>query len=304
MLDGDIGFRKLRAFHAVYETRSVTAAAKILGVTQPAVSSLLSRLEQDTGLRLFIREGGTLRPSPEARDLYVRVGEVIAGLRNVQSTFQALRKGTGGHLSVAAQPLVGLSILPTVVARFRKRHPGVVLRLQTTTSVGVGAALYGGMYDIGIATAPFDAASARIQSFRAPCVAIMPLNSPLATHTTITPQLLDGVPFVSMMPVRFVHHLLERAFDEAGATWNVVCETDFFAAAAGLVASTDCVSVVDPFTADQFAAQVAVRPFAPEIHYVFSMYRHPERALRPVVQDFVDVFCAVVNERLGDAANL
>ena len=298
MAQGAIGYRQLRAFHAVFETGSMTAAAKMLGITQPAVSNLLSRLEQDTGLQLFVREGATLRPSTDARALQASVAHLVVDFRNVQSTLQALRRGTGGQLLISSQPLVGLSVLPSLVAAFRRERPGVVVRLHTTTSTAVGSSLWRGMHDIGIAALPLDTASARIRTFRAPCVAILPKAHPLAEKELISPELLHGLPFVSMMPERFMYHLVQQAFDAAGARLNVVCEADFFAVAAGIVANGDCVSVVDPFTAAQFGHEVVARPFVPRIDYEFAIYRSPERELTPVAQHFVDMFCAAMDERL------
>lgn len=292
-----IEYRQLQAFHAVVETRSMTAAAKILGVSQPAVSSLISRLEQELRLRLFIREKGTLKPTQDAVALCGSVSQIIAGFRNVHATVDALYRGTGGRLLISAQPLVGLSILPEIIAGFRQANPEVTVRLQTTTSAAVKHAISGGLYDLGIATVPLDTPSMRLHSFRAPCVCLLPKGHPLTSSKEITPKLLDGVPFVGMMPERFIHHLIGRAFSEARAEWNVVCETDFFAVAAEIVAHGDCVTVTDPFTARQFRDQVDVRAFSPQIDYEFALYRHPERELSATAQKFADLFCTLVGSR-------
>ncbi len=55
----------LEAFRAVVDHRSVTAAASVLGVTQPAVSTQIARLEEMIGFALFERSGGRLKPTPE-----------------------------------------------------------------------------------------------------------------------------------------------------------------------------------------------------------------------------------------------
>lgn len=293
-----LGYKQLHAFHAVVETRSMTAAARMLGVSQPAVSSLISRLEQDTGLKLFVREQGLLKPTQDAVALYASVSQIVAGFNNVQSTVDTLRQGTGGQLLISAQPLVGLSILPGVIANFRKEHPDVMVRLQITTSAAVGHALSGDLYDLGVASVPLDTPSMRLQSFRAPCVAVLPKSHPLTSQAEITPQMLDGAPFVTMMPERFIYHLVGRSFEEAGAQWNVVCETDFFAVAVSIVAHGGCVSVVDPFTAEQFKDQVAIRPFFPTVDYEFALYRHSDRELSTSALKFVDAFCTTVANNL------
>src|SRR3546814_6625443 len=57
--------RQLQVFHTVMETRSASRAARILGVSQPAVSTLLKRLEERLGIALFARERNRLEPTPE-----------------------------------------------------------------------------------------------------------------------------------------------------------------------------------------------------------------------------------------------
>lgn len=292
------GLKQLNAFHAVLETRSMTSAAKMLGVSQPAISSLIARLEQDTGLTLFIRDKGLLKPTHEAVALLGCVSQVVTGARNVSATIDALREGTGGQLLISAQLLVGISLLPKIIVQFQKDNPEVRVRLQTTGAAAVRHSLSDGLYDIGIASSPLDMPAMRLQSYRGPCMALLPKSHPLTKQRHVTPKMLSGVPFISTMPERLIYHQLGEAFSSAGAEWNVICETDYFAVAANMVSEGAAITVVDPFTARQFKEQVAVRPFIPRIDYEFALYRHPDREMSAVAKKFVDAFSNAVFKEL------
>src|SRR3546814_15917336 len=76
--------RMMEAFNAVMEAGSVSAAARCLGVSQPAVSRLLKQFEEELGLALFHRAKGKLMSTPEAHPLSFHLGNPLAGLTPVQ----------------------------------------------------------------------------------------------------------------------------------------------------------------------------------------------------------------------------
>src|SRR3546814_19196950 len=77
--------RQLQVFHTVMETRSASRAARILGVSQPAVSTLLKRLEERLGIALFARERNRLEPTPEAVLLMAHVSHALESISKVRN---------------------------------------------------------------------------------------------------------------------------------------------------------------------------------------------------------------------------
>ena len=75
--------RMMEAFNAVMEAGSVSAAARCLGVSQPAVSRLLKQFEDELGFALFHRAKGKLTPTPEAHRLSIDVGNALDGIDRV-----------------------------------------------------------------------------------------------------------------------------------------------------------------------------------------------------------------------------
>ena len=76
----NITFRQIDAFRTVVSTGTVTTSAQMLGISQPAVSRLISDLEKEVGFRLFVRSGRNLKPTLEARLLVDEVRRALSGL--------------------------------------------------------------------------------------------------------------------------------------------------------------------------------------------------------------------------------
>src|ERR1051325_4396964 len=106
--------RLLEAFRAVLEQGSVTQAAAVLGVTQPAVSAQLTRLESELGFALFERSGKRLRPTSEAIAFRGEVDRTLDHMEELDRAVAEIRVGLVGSVTVAAHPMAGLTLLPPV----------------------------------------------------------------------------------------------------------------------------------------------------------------------------------------------
>src|ERR1700684_1358710 len=123
----------LRAFEAAARHLSFTNAASELNVTQTAISHQIRRLEQELGIRLFVRQNRTLTLTPEARDYLPGVRAAFNDLR--LATDRLLRKDNDHVLTVstlASVPHKGL--LPRLSA-FQEKHPGIDVRIPTSPSL-------------------------------------------------------------------------------------------------------------------------------------------------------------------------
>ncbi len=131
-------------------TGSVSGAARMLSVTQPAVSRTLQHAELQLGFALFLRDGGRLQPTPEAQALFPHVERLFAQLGDVQRLSASLKAGHGqGMLRVLTVPGLGLDVFPRAVQLFRQRHPQVLVQHQTLHSPQVIAALVLQEADLG-----------------------------------------------------------------------------------------------------------------------------------------------------------
>jgi DNA-binding transcriptional LysR family regulator len=279
--------RLLEAFRTVFEVRSVTKASAMLGVTQPAVSAQLARLEDIVGFRLFAREGRRLKPTAEALVFHTEAVKLLENAAYLMQAAESIRKGSLGKLVVATNPSAGISFLPTLVAAYLRDHPTVSVHLITRNSDVIRGLFPANTVDIGIAELPIDYNGIETMRYELRCVAVLPKGHALTAQKVIRPVMLSGVPFFAVSRNRPNHHEIARAFAEAHAELNLVGEAELFASVCGVVAAGDSVSIVDPWTANDFDGRLVVRPFEPPIVYEIGVFRSRGRQPSKIATEFL-----------------
>jgi LysR family glycine cleavage system transcriptional activator len=123
----------LRAFEAAARHLSFTLAASELNVTQTAISHQIRRLEEELGIRLFIRQSRALALTPEARDYLPGVRAAFNDLR--LATDRLLRKDDDKVLTVSTLASLAAKWLLPRLTDFQEQHPGIDVRITTSTSL-------------------------------------------------------------------------------------------------------------------------------------------------------------------------
>ena len=288
--------RLLEAFRAVVDHRSVTAAAGAMGLTQPAVSTQIARLEETIGFALFERSGGRLKPTPEGMLFYAEASRVLGEVDRLQAATAQIREGQAGRLTIASHPWAAISLLPRLVSEFVGQRPGVSVRLVSRHSDVVSQLLPSESFDIGIAELPVDETAVRVSRFQMRCVVILPPRHPLATRKVLTPRALSSLPAVVPARTLQLSQRLVAAFGAAGATLNVVAEAEFVASLCGLVAAGTGWALVDPLSAESFAhLGLTARPFEPAIAYDIGVFHRRDREPSMLAASFLEL----VEAKLG-----
>ena len=125
----DPDLRQLRAFVAVHDTGSVSAAARKVHLTQPALSRRISELESALGVRLFDRTGGRLRLTSEGESLLMHSRNVLAEAESFVTRAETLSEGRGRTLAVGTAPMTMESVIAPVLDRYLREHEGIDVRL-------------------------------------------------------------------------------------------------------------------------------------------------------------------------------
>lgn len=291
-----MNLRQLECFRAVMTGSSVTRAAALLGVSQPAVSGMLRTLEDELGFPLFVREGGRLRPTAEARYLHDDVMRTLGSLEQTVQTARAIRARTHGRLVIASYPGIAIDFLPRVVAEFLARHPGVRVELHARSAHVIHELIPAQQFDLAIADLPAIQRGVLTEAITMDCVVVLPRRHALARRKVITPADLAGRPFIALFREHLIHNRVAQAFANANAALNIVAETRFFASNCALVGYGAGVSIVDPITAADYAGRgLVARPFSPRVPYELGLLFPTERP-RPLL---LDPFVALLKERLA-----
>jgi DNA-binding transcriptional LysR family regulator len=125
--------RRLRLFLAVVDEGGFTAAARAQHTAQPGVSLAVRELEQELGTPLLVRSRAGVQLTAAGEAL---VGPARQALRDVDTAAAAVAAVTGlvaGRLDVASLPTLAADPMADLVGRFRRAHPGVLVRLAGPT---------------------------------------------------------------------------------------------------------------------------------------------------------------------------
>jgi DNA-binding transcriptional LysR family regulator len=143
-----IELRHLRYFLAVAETLHFSQAAERLGMAQPPLSQQIKRLEELVGHRLFDRTTRGVRLTPAGAVLVERARGTLEKLGQDLDQVRRVGRGEEGTLTVGFSGSVMFTELPAAIESFRRRFPGVELRLRELATAAQIAALADGMLDL------------------------------------------------------------------------------------------------------------------------------------------------------------
>lgn len=124
--------KDLTKFLAVAETGAILSAADKLGITQPALSRVVARLERQFGGRLFDRMSTGVRLTPLGAVVADLARHILYEIEVAEEKINATLSGRTGSLRVTAGPVWMGAVLPEIIARFHETCPGVEVKLKTT----------------------------------------------------------------------------------------------------------------------------------------------------------------------------
>ncbi|TDD64305.1 LysR family transcriptional regulator [Actinomadura rubrisoli] len=139
-----------RILREVARLGSMTAAARALSYTQPAVSHHVARLEAEVGTPLVIRHGRGVRLTEAGRILVEHVEDVLARMDDAEEQIAAIAGLRAGRVRVAVFPTAAAALLPDALAGLRARAPGVTVTLEEAEPVTALAALRAGEADLAV----------------------------------------------------------------------------------------------------------------------------------------------------------
>lgn len=286
-----IRLRQLEAFKAVSQLGSVTHAAKHLGISQPAVSRLLSSFSDSVGFDVFDRRDGRLIPTQEARYLLGEVGRLLDSLGHIEQLTHDLTARKAGHLRIACLPGFATSHLPAVLADFLKERPNITVTLEPDRPERILEWIIGEQYDCGITEGFNGHPAVEIETVHMRTVCILPKGHPLAEKTEIGPQDLANERMIHTRKDSAFYRDMESCFSQQGTRIPSWIETRQFTAACMLVAHGAGVSVVSAVDAHEHKDRgLIIRPFLPNIVHRLAIVRPVHTPPSMITLEFIQTF--------------
>lgn len=267
--------RQIEIFHAVYVTGSVSAAARLLNISQPSVTKILRYAETSLGLPLFDRIKGRLVPTEDAHELFSGAAEIQKHVDQLQQHSRNLRFGRGHTLRVAVLPSLGLGAIPDAVAEFLAKHEGVSLELQTAHHDDMVRKLYERETDLVITyDVPASAPVAFKWLGKGELVTIYREGDIESDEARLPLSALRGHRFITTVRSGPMGRLLSEELNRSDVALDDVVSSQTFFVAVALVRSGAGVSVVDSFTAMAASTPgVVFKPLRPPLEFnVHAIY--------------------------------
>jgi DNA-binding transcriptional LysR family regulator len=221
----------LRYFAAIARAGHMTRAARTLGVSQPALSAMVKKLEKEVGAELLHRSGRGVELTEAGRVFLVAAEDA---LRRVESGVHSVRELAGlqsGSIRVGGGATATTYLLPAVVSEVRRRYPGLRFYVREAGSSAIAGAVLSGELDLGIVTLPLPPAAAggAKDILTAPLVEdelrlIVPDGHALSARKAFRWADLVGQPVVAFEAGTAVRTMIDQASAAAGVSLAVVME--------------------------------------------------------------------------------
>lgn len=218
----------LRYFAAIASAGHMTRAAERLGVSQPALSTMLRKLEGEVGAELFDRTGRGVQLTEAGR---VFLGHAEAALLHAGAAKTAVRELMGlerGSIRLGGGATAIAHLVPRTISRFRREHPGVHFYVREAGSGAVAQSVLSRELDLGIVTLPLKIPGAAdllvIPWVEDELRLICPPLSKLNARRSFRWNDLRGESIVSFEADSAVREVIDQAASAAGVTLNIVME--------------------------------------------------------------------------------
>ncbi|WP_048437830.1 LysR family transcriptional regulator [Caenimonas sp. SL110] len=287
--------RQMEVFRAVMLTGSINGASRMLFISQPAVSRIISHMEQGLGYQLFNRTKGKLVPTPEGEALFTEVDDFYQHAMRVSDFAADLAHGPAGTLNISSSPCLSYRIVPRAIARFVDRYPRIRVNYHTTLMHMMAAEVLSNKVDLVVSVLPLEHPHLKVETFRrGRMVCVMPEGHELAAAETITFSDLSSVPLITHNPSIQFGKLIESAFAQAGFTPAPrihVLQTEI---ACSLVRAGAGLAIVDEYTAAGGPwSGIVIRPLAHEIPLAPSIARTVFDRHGTHAQKFIEILTAL-----------
>lgn len=296
-----MNLRHIEVFHAVYVNGSVSAAARMLNVSQPSVSKVLRHAESLIGFPLFDRAGGRLVPTEDAHALFAEVAEIQERVYALRKASRNLKRGAGTLLRISALPSIALDALPATVARFMLEHPDTRFDLQTVHHADLLRKLYERETDIAIAyEVPAGAPLGRLWLGAGELVVLYREQDMPGAPDRVALEDLAGRRLISLAASGPIGTTFTTEVERLGVELNEVVSARTFHIATALVRLGVGMTVVDNLTARaSLAPGVSMRPLQSRLTFdIHAMYLL-ERPPTALAVDFLKALGARIEEQSG-----
>lgn len=200
LTEGDnMELRVLNYFLAIAREENFTKAAQMLHVTQPTLSRQIADLEQELGVKLFVRSNHNIILTEEGMILKRRAQEILSLADKTKRDFMQKGEALSGTIAIGSGEFRSTEYLAKIIAKFRKKYPNVKYDIYSGNSVNIGDYIERGLLDLGLMSEPIDIRKYNFinMPIKEQWGVFVPHGSPLFEMESVTAKDLVGIPIIT-----------------------------------------------------------------------------------------------------------
>lgn len=253
-----IKYRQIQYFLAVADKLHFSKAAESLFVTQPTLSHQLAELEDQLGMRLFDRTGGSVRLTQAGEVFRTYAQRSVDAMAEGCTALAELDGLQRGDLRLGVTQSFIRRLMPPIIGEYRRRYPAVTLEVLDLSASEIERQLAEGTVHLGIAFAAALMEETEVETIlQERLILLVRRDHLLATAKEVTWQQLAEHPLVLLGRSYSTRQMIDDYFAKAGVQQSVVCETNTIELMVGLVGATDLAAIL-PESAVQKTKEVTV----------------------------------------------
>jgi DNA-binding transcriptional LysR family regulator len=290
--------RQLETLRTFILTSSMTETARLLNVTQSAVSQTLKELEGQLGFSIYVRVNNRIHVTAEARQVLPDAERVLFTYATLQTKVGELRDARAGAISIICRPSHSVDLLPQAILQFRKQRPLVQVHVEVSTRESLARRVRDEYVDLGMVMLPVRDPSIGMQPlFSMSMMVALPQGHRLAAKSLITPRDLQDETLVLLKQETDISSLVIQALGGEGAI-RTILSTNQSLASLHMVRAGIGVAVIHPLIAPlPDMGGVLLKPFDPQLDVsvglLFSRRRPMSRAMVKFISCLADATDAI-----------
>ena len=286
---------KYETLSKVVETGSFTRAAEQLGITQSAVSHIISGIEEDFGFAVVTRSRAGVKLTPDGERIMPPLRAILNYSEQLRQTVSAVRGLDSGTVRIGAFTSVAVHWLPGVIKEFRRDFPNVDIKLLNGDYYDVEEWIEQGLVDLGFVTVPNKLSCESIPLMEDRLLAILPHDHKFASYPKFPLVECENEPFITLLETS--NHDARRALASAGIEPKVRFSTKDDYAIIAMVEQGLGISIMPELLLKGRHDNIQVLPLVPEAKRTIGIAIAAGDKAGPATRRFTDYVVRYVREQ-------
>ncbi|QQX80898.1 LysR family transcriptional regulator [Shewanella sp. KX20019] len=285
----NIQIKNLHCFVTLVEMGNYTRAAEKLHLTQPTLTKMIQRLEENLGQPLLIRNNQKVIATEAGRLLACSAQQIVGQWHRLHEDMNRLNGLETGQLRLGVCPMMGEMII-NLLSNYRKRYPGIEVSILELGGFGAEQALLNDSLDLTFTALPTshteEFESHNLQGY--PLLACIPNDHPLAEIEALTWANIEPYPFILYNDDFSLSKLLLRLSRKANVELNIAAQSGQWDFIAAMVAAEMGIAILPEPICNKVSSDAFVyRPLNPFLTWDLALIWRKNLPLTAAAESFI-----------------